>query len=153
MKPRILTLLTLTLLASLLVGAFVVQVFSRPKRARVKGRFYPRTWSEVTPTTWNIELGFAPKRSVEEINASTILLEGLYSPSFDPYDRKNRVVVPFHGYDVIAAAFQKLGHMGLVGPGSYLVYLEVSGKLIDGTPFSTGMSSVIVLFIDEESAP
>jgi len=152
MKPRKLTMLSVTLLASLVLGIFVVDVLSKPPRARVKGRWYPRTWTDGTSVAqpWNIELGFAPPRSVDEINTSTILLEGLYSPSEEPYDRKNRVVVPFDGFDVLAAASHASGHMT---PGSHLIYLEVTGELTDGTPFSTGMSSVIVLFIDNFSPP
>jgi len=152
MKTRTATLLSLTLLASLVIGIFVVEVYSAPKRARVKGRWYPRTWTEGSPVPnpWNIELGFAPKRSVDEIDTSTIRLEGIYKPWKEPYDRKNRVVVPFKGKDVLAAAFLKAGHMT---PGSHLVYLTVTGELKDGTPFSTGMSSVIVLFIDNFPPP
>jgi len=151
MKTKKLTLISLGLLASLVLGLYIVGVYSPPPRARVKGRFYPRTWSEgPVPQPWNVELGFAPKRGVDEIATSTILLEGLYSPSSEPYDRKNRVVVPFDGYDVLAAAILKAGHLT---PGSHLIFLTITGELKDGTPFSTGMSSVIVLFIDDLPPP
>ena len=151
MKAKKLMLIYVTLLVSVILGLYIVGVYSPPPRARVKGRWYPRTWSEgPIAQPWNIELGFAPKRSVDEIDTSTILLEGLYNASSEPYDRKNRVVVPFDGADVIEAAILKAGHLT---PGSHLIYLEVSGELKDGTPFSTGMSSVIVLFIDNLPAP
>ena len=140
-----------------MLGLYVVEVFSAPKRARVKGFFYPRTWSEGTPTPdpWNVDLKFSPPRSVDEIDTSTILLEGLYSPSEEqePYDhpkKQSRMVVPFDGYDVLRAASLKAGHLT---PGSHLVYLEITGQLKDGTPFSTGMSSVIVLYIDDLRHP
>ena len=155
MKPKKLTLLSLTLLVTLLVGAVAVNVFSAPKRARAKGFFYPRTWVQGTPIPdpWNVELKFAPPRSVDEIDTSSILLEGLFSPSAEPYDgvkHKSRIVVPFKGAEVYAAAKQKIGHLT---PGSHLVFLEITGELKDGTPFSTGMSSVIVLFLDNPPPP
>ena len=155
MKTKKLSLITLTLLSLLVLGVFAVEVFSPPPRAKAKGWFYPRTRVEGTPVPqpWNVELKFSPPRGVSEINTATILLEGLFSPSAEPYNHPrvtSRIVVPFDGYDVLWAAQLKVGHMT---PGSHLVYLEITGELTDGTPFTTGMSSVIVLFIDRAAPP
>ena len=150
------TLISLTLLASLVLGVFVVEVFSAGKKAKAKGWFYPRTYTvdNLVPDPWKVELKFAPPLSVDEVDTSTILLEGRYSPSSEPYDRKNKVVVPFYGYDVLEAAITKLSHMGPIVPGSHLVFLEITGLLKDGRPFTTGMSSCIVLFVpDNPIAP
>jgi hypothetical protein len=83
------------------------------------------------------------------------LLEGLYSPISAPYDLPNKqgswIVVPFDGYDVIAALITKVGHMT---PGQgYLVFLEVTGQTIDGKTFSTGSSGAIWLTDPEISPP
>ena len=155
MRSKKLALISLTLLTTLVLGIIAVEVLSPPPTARVKGWFYPRTWVEGTPVPqpWNVELKFAPPRSVDEVNTATILLEGLFSPSAEPYDHPrvtSRIVVPFDGFDVLWAAQMKAGHLT---PGSHLIYLEITGELNDGTPFSTGMSSVIVLFIDDPPPP
>jgi hypothetical protein len=155
MKTWKLTLISLTILASLVLGAFVFEVFSAGKTARVKAWFYPRTYTldNPVPEPWNVELRFAPPRSVDEVDTSTILLEGRYSPSSEPYDRKNVVVVPFDGYDVLEAAILKLVHMGPLTPGSHQVFLEVTGLLKDGTPFNSGMSGCIIVFVPDCPPP
>jgi hypothetical protein len=157
MKAKKLMLISVSLVATIALSALAVQVLSAAKAAKVKGRFYPRTHSidGIPPQPWNVELKFAPPRTIDEIDTSTILLEGLYSPSFapPPYDHpriSSRVVVPFDGYDVLAAAILKVGHMT---PGTHRVVLEITGQLKDGTPFSTGSSAVIVLFVDDASPP
>lgn len=155
MKTKKLTLVSLTILASLVLGIFVVEVLSAPKKARVKAWFYPRTYTLDTPVPqpWNVDLKFAPPRTVDEIDTSTIRLEGRYSPSAEPYDHprvRPRVVVPFDGYDVLEAAILKSGHMT---PGTHLVFLEITGLLKDGTPFSSGSSGCIVLFVPDNPPP
>ena len=158
MKARTITLLSITLLTLMLIGAIVVEVGSAPPRVRVKGKFYPRTWTTGLPDPWICELGFAPKRSVDELNLSTICINGVPISGFDeaPYDRKNRAVLPFRGWDVMAAIMSQImpGHMTPTS-GAHLVTLEVTGELNDEahTPFSTGGSSVVVVFIDDVPAP
>ena len=155
MKSRKLTILSLTLLATLVLTIFVIEVFSPPK-VKAKARFYPRTHTlDTPPATWNADLSFSPKRSADEIDASTIRLEGVaVELAAEPYDhlqKKSRVVVPFHGYDVLWIALLKAGHMA---PGSAnLIFLEVTGQLKDGRPFSTGMSGCIVIFVPELPPP
>lgn len=154
MKTRKLTILSLALLATLVLSIFVIEVFSPPK-VKAKARFYPRTHTlDGPPTTWNAHLSFSPPRSVDEIDTSTIRLEGVYSPSAEPYDlpkKGKRVVVPFDGYDVLTAALLKAGHMA---PGSAnLIFLEITGQLKDGRPFRTGMSGCIVIFVPELPPP
>lgn len=159
MKTWKLTLICLTLITSVMLGIFAVEMGSAGKTARVKGFSYPRTYTldHSVPQPWNIDLKFAPPRGVDEINTSTILLEGLYSPLVKgPYNhpkKRSRVVVPFDGYDVLAVAIAKLSHMGPIVSGSHLVTLEITGLLKDGTPFSTGGSCVIVLFVPDNPYP
>ena len=158
MKTWKLTLIYLTLLVVLSLGILVVEVQPAPPRARAKAYFYPRTFLlDGPPDTWEAWLHFSPKRTAEEINASTILLEGIYPPSADPYDhpKQPKVVVPFDPHDIMDVAILKLYHNGEpLEPGSgYLVTLEITGLLIGGTPFSTGMSGSIVLFIPDLPPP
>ena len=158
MKTLKLTLISLSLLASLILGTFIVEMVFAPPKARAKAFFYPRTYTldNPVPQPWNVDLKFAPPRTVDEIDTSTILLEGRYSPSSEPYDHprvRSRVVVPFDGYDVLEAALIKLVHEGPLVPGSYQVFLEITGQLKDGTPFSTGMSACIVMFVPDFHPP
>ena len=158
MKTWKLTLISLTLLATMVLGVFVTGVFSPAPKAKAKAYFYPRTHTvdNPVPQPWIVDLHFSPPRTVDEIDASTIRLEGLYSPSSEPYNhprKKSRVVVPFDGNDVLEAAILKLVHMGPLVPGSHLVFLEITGQLKDGTPFSTGMSGCIVLFVPDCPPP
>jgi hypothetical protein len=158
MKTRTLTLLSVSLLATLMIGAFVLNAYSGPPRLRAKAYWKPNTYdtTNLPPDTWNVWLHFASSSvDASQLDASSILLEGLYSPISAPYDLPNKqgswIVVPFNGYDVLAAAITKAGHM-TVGE-SYLVFLEVTGQTIDGTPFNTGSSGAIVIFDPEVSPP
>lgn len=158
MKTKILTLISLTILASLLLGAFALNAFSAPPRLRVKAYFKPNTYdtSNPVPQPWNVWLHFASSSvNASQIDESSILLEGLYSPMSAPYDLPNRqgswVAVPFNGYDVLEAALTKIGHM-VPGQG-YLVFLEVTGQTKDGTPFATGGSGCIWVTDPEVSPP
>jgi hypothetical protein len=69
------------------------------------------------------------------INPSTILLEGIYAPESAPYyiGWSTWLVVPFDGYDVLAALLLKGGHMA---PGTYVISLGISAQLYDGTSIS-----------------
>jgi hypothetical protein len=84
------------------------------------------------------------------IDPSTILLEGLYTPSSPPYYSYWGYVLcaPFHGDDVLAALLFKAGHMS---PGQQYVYLTITANLYDGTPISG--SGKITLTIPEPPPP
>ena len=159
MKTRTITFIYIALLATLVLGGiFVGQVLSGPPRLRAKAYWKPNTYdtANLPPDTWNVWLHFASSSvDASQIEASSILLEGTYPSISDPSDLPNKsgawVVVSFDGYDVLAAAITKAGHM-TVGQ-TYLVFLEVTGQLKDGTPFSTGMSGAIVIFDPEISPP
>jgi hypothetical protein len=158
MKPKVLTIISLSILATLLLGAFALNAFSAPPRLRAKAYWKPNTYDTANPppNPWNVWLHFASSSvNASQLDASSILLEGIYHPILAPYDLPNKsgswVVVPFDGYDVLTAAITKAGHM--TPGGRYLVFLEVTGTLKDGTPFSTGSSGAIVLFDPEVSPP
>jgi hypothetical protein len=84
------------------------------------------------------------------IDPSTILLEGLYTPSSPPYYSYWGYVLcaPFHGDDVLAALLFKAGHMS---PGQQVVYLVITANLYDGTPISG--SGKITLTVPEPPPP
>ena len=152
MKPKILTLISLTLLASLLIGAFAFTAFAPKPELKLKVKWKPAAYTTDSwaPDPWIAEIFFAPPRPVETINPSTILLEGIYSPSAPPYHSpsKERLEVPFNGWDVVAALYTKAPHMN---PGNYLVWLEITGNLNDGTLFRG--SGCINMTIPEGSPP
>jgi len=150
MKTRKLTLLFLTMLATIMLGAVAVSVLSPPPTLKLKVKWTPRVYElNNNPPTWNAEIYFAPPRPLDEIDVETIQLEGGYTPVSDPYPTvTSRLVVPFDGYDVLDALMPKLPHMA---PGEYRVYLEITGKLFDGTPFSG--SGGINVVVPEPSPP
>jgi len=141
MKTRTLTLLSLSLLATLLIGAFALNVYSA-KELKLKVKWKPASFTGDTwfPNPWLTEIYFAPPRPINQIDPSTILLEGLYSPSGAtyPHPLKDRLVVPFYGGDVVTALVTKAPHMS---PGTYIVFLEITGKLYDGQGFR-GVGSI-----------
>jgi len=148
MKARTTTLLSLALLASLLIGAITITVLSAPsKELKLKVKWTPRIYVYLGSVAdpWNAEVYFAPPRPFDDINASTIRLEGTYEPVDDPYvsEHTSRLVIPFYGGDVVAALLDNGGHLT---PGEYRIYLEITGELYDKTPFSgKGGLNLIVL--------
>jgi hypothetical protein len=158
MKTRTLTIISVALLATMVLGIFVNQALSPAPRLRAKAYFKPNTYdtSNPVPQPWLVWLHFASNDvSASQLDASSILLEGVYAPSGAPYDLPSKsaswVVVPFNGYDVLIAAITKIGHM-TVGQ-SYMVFLTVTGKTIDGTPFDTGSSGAVIIYDPEVSPP
>lgn len=137
MKPKKLTLISLALLVTLLVGAIAIIVVSAPKELKLKVKWTPRNYllDNLAPDPWDAELYFAPPRPLDEIDPETIRLEGIYQPVSAPYlsTKTNRLIVPFDGYEVLGALLLKAGHLA---PGEYRILLEITGQLIDGTPFS-----------------
>jgi len=146
MKPKTLTLISIALLTTLMLGAVAVNVFSAPPELKLKAKWKPATYTmdNNPPDPWNAEIYFAPPRTLTDIDPSTLLLEGLYSPESPPYPHafKDRLVVPFDGYDVLSALLPKLPHLQ---PGTFEIFLEITGRLYDGRSFrGTGSITVTV---------
>ncbi|TET18872.1 hypothetical protein E3J74_08825 [Candidatus Bathyarchaeota archaeon] len=152
MKTRRLTVLSLILLAALLVGAIAINA-TAAKTLKLKVKWKPPDYllDSNPPDPWNAEMWLTGDHDFTEIDPTTIWLEGIYSPEYDPYPSENkpRLVVPFDGYDVLIALMLKVGHM--VPGGEYRVYLEITGELNDGTPFAG--KSGISLLIPENPGP
>lgn len=87
MKPKILTLISLTILATLLIGAFTLNALAPKPELKLKVKWKPAAYTSDSwaPDPWIAEIYFAPPRPVTDINPSTLLLEGMYSPSATPY--------------------------------------------------------------------
>jgi hypothetical protein len=157
MKTKTLTLISIAIITTLVLGTVILNAFSAPPRVRAKAYWKPNTYDTINqiPDPWNVWLHFASSSvDASQLNASSILLEGVYHCVSDPYDLPNKqgswIVVSFNGYDVFAAARAKIGHMT---PGqSYMVFLAVTGALKDGTPFDTGSSGAIIIW-DPETPP
>lgn len=110
----------------------------------------PKTYTLDTtpPQPWNAEIWLTGGHKRHEIDTTTILLEGVYTWKLPPYPAIHgpRLIVPFDGNDVLAAALAKLPHLA---PGTYRIPLEITGKLFDGTPFRG--SDTIRLTVPEAS--
>ena len=138
MKTRTITLISIAILATLMLGAYAFNAFSaKDLKLKVKWRPVYYLLGDPVPPTWNAEIFFAPLRDLNEIDPSTILLEGMYSPSGPAIILRGsppRMAVPFDGNDVIRAVLSKAGHMA---PGyTYHISLTITGNLYGGTPFS-----------------
>lgn len=151
MKTRTVTLISVTLLAILLIGAIAIATLGGAKTLKLKVKFVPRQygWGFPMQNPWNAVIHFVPLppagTSVDQINCSTILLEGIHSPSgtCTPDESGVKLIVPFNGYDVVAAIWSKIGHMS---PGqNFTISLEITGALYNEDAFSgTGKIEYIV---------
>lgn len=146
MKTRRLALLSITILASLLLGAFAVTVLSAPPTLKLKVKWKPASYTldSTAPNPWNAEIYFAPPRPLSDVDTTSLLLEGQYSPSAPPYMHplKDRIIVPFIGDDVVLALLSKLPHYA---PGQFIIFLEISGRLKDGRAFKGSGSITLTL--------
>jgi len=153
MKLSKLTLLSLTLLTTLLLGAVAINVILAPAEIKLKVKWKPVEYlmdSPSPPDPWWAELS-APRINPDDIVTSTILLEGLYSirPTPPPYmTLTGRLAVPFYGGDVLTALLAKAPHLA---PGEYRINLEITGQLDDGTPLRG--SGGITLWVNEIPPP
>jgi len=134
MKPKRLTIISLVLLATILAGTGAIIALSADTvKANVKWDPKSWMWDGTPPSPWNAELMLTGGHGIEEVDATTILLDGLYSPSapISPAPHGPKVMVPFSGWDVKAAIAPKLPeHMGIFIPGRYKIELEISGYLL-----------------------
>jgi len=154
MKPRKITLLSITLLATIMIGAGAILVLSPSvvgANVAWKPKYYALDHGKqcVEAEVW---LKGGHKAQVE-IDQETILLEGEISPWKTPYNKTHgpRLVIPFKGMDVRKIIVEKMLHME---PGRYRVPLEITGFLKEeygGLPFKG--SGVVVVTIPENSPP
>lgn len=132
MKTTKLTLISITILATLLLGAIGINMSSAATTS-LKGEWYNHYYTTGTtpPDPWKLKINlysyYYPGRHWIYLDTSTILLEGLYSPESTPYKVNwgKDLIVPFHGPDVLDALLTKAGHMS---PGIYTIYLTVTAK-------------------------
>jgi hypothetical protein len=134
MKPQRLTLLSTALLATLLIGAFAITTVTAADKA-LSYFWYPYSYAldQAPPEPWTAYIFGVSGSRVRDIDTATIRLAGLYTPTSTKLILFNLIMtVTFHGYDVVQAILVKLPHMG---PGTYKVSLEITGKLKSGTAF------------------
>ena len=156
MKLNKIVIISAAILVTLLAGAIAFNVLAPPQDLKLKAKWRPVTYTlgNPVPHPWRAEIFFAPLRDLNQIDTSTLLLEGIYTPSGTPTLMQSsppRMSVPFDGDDVLRALLSKMGHMG---PGIYHIYLEISGNLkaeYGGTPFSG--SGAIDLVVPDVSPP
>jgi len=128
-------------LVLLLVGAVAFNTLAADKALKLKVKWKPVNYvlDNPPPDPWIAEIYFAPLRDLNEIDTSTLLLEGIYTPSGTPYllsGTPPRLAVPFDGADVLRALLSNAPHMA---PGEYRILLTITGNLkteYGATPFS-----------------
>lgn len=149
MKLNKIVIISAAILVTLLAGVIAFNAFSAPATLKLKVKWRPVTYTlgNPVPDPWNAEIFFAPLRDVNQIDTTTLKLEGIYSPSGTPYliSQTGRLAVPFKGADVIRAVLSKTTHMA---PGIYHIILTITGNLkpeYGGTAFSgTGGIDLVV---------
>ena len=134
MKTSKLLLVSASILAALMLGVVFLQVPAQ-SALTINVAWNPKSymWSDLPPNPFNAELWRQKVQTT--LDPSTILLEGLYSPSAPAYNATHgpRLVVPFNGADVKAALYAKLPtHMGMLIPGTYKIQLVITGQLYTG---------------------
>jgi len=153
-----LTLISITLVATLLLGAFIALQVTAPKPVAINMKFDPNTLDLGAPG-WavklvNVSLWFdTGKYKPEDIDPRTVLIEGVLGPKGGPkrtwivHDwelRKWVLRFQVSGGDLIDLLWSKISHMGIPGP-SATIPLTVTGYLYDGTPFAgTGYMNVLI---------
>jgi len=150
MNFKKLTAISAAAFAILVIAAFFLTSQAAPT---VKGQitWVPNTytWDNPPPNPWIARIGLnLGHKAVTEINQTTLLLAGLYTP-IGPgvnYGNGTKLFVPFSGNDVKAAIGDQLPlHMGILTPGTYWVVLTITGNLYSGLPFTaTGPIQVTI---------
>jgi len=153
MKLSKLTILSITILATLLLGAYAINTIMAPAEIKLKVKWKPVEYilgENLPPDPWWAELS-APRINPDDIVTSTILLEGIYSPRPTPppyITITGRLAVPFYGGNVLDALMVKAPHLA---PGEYRISLEITGELDDGTPLRG--SGGITILVNEIPPP
>jgi hypothetical protein len=146
-KTSKLTLLTIGIIATLLLGTFAITTITAQTEKKLYYFWYPYSYAldQAPPEPWTAYVFGVQQKRVRDINPSTILLEGAFSPKSTKLILFNLImIVTFHGYDVVQAIWFKNPHMA---PGTYKVSLDITGFLKDGTPFR-GSASISVTIAD-----
>jgi len=137
MKMRTIAFLSMTLLATILLGAFFAQTLAQTTLP-INVVFDPKSYTlDGTPPPWNAEIW--RQKIQDRADYATIKLEDLYTAvTVTPAIHGPRLIVNFSGTDVKEAIFAKISHMGILYPGVYNIKLKVSGNLLPaygGDPF------------------
>ncbi len=156
MKPKKLTLISLTLLALILGGALILSFGSTPLIAeQVKIEPKPFDFDNPDGVTVSVKLSVDDVPVVDQINESTVLLEGFIAPT-DTWlaPISNEFVAQFDGETVADWLGIKISHMGLETPRPWVpikVPLKITGLLYDGTPWEG--TGEIKVYLDGPKAP
>lgn len=158
MKPRKLTLISLTLLALLVFGTVVLIISTGQEPLECdQVKLTPKTIDMTNTPSLEVELkltiGEEPDvvTIVDEINASTVQLEGMAAPTdtwvtLDKKGDPDTFVAEFAGSAVKGVIWHLIGHMGLSKPNPdspLTIRLHIAGELNDGTPW-TGSALAVV---------
>lgn len=156
MKLKKLTLISLTLLALILGGALISGFGSTPLIAeQVKIEPKPFDLDNPDGVMVSVKLSVDDVPVVDQINASTVLLEGFIAPTatgFSPVS--NEFVAQFDGEAVADWLSIKISHMGLETPRPWVpikVPLKITGLLYDGTPWEG--TGEIKVYLDGPKPP
>ena len=151
MKPKKLTLISLTLLASLLIGTVLVLSIRGTTLIAEQVKIMPKPLDLENSDTVTVQVKLTRDEVsvVDQINASTVLLEG-YIPSINNWTTTTppNFMAQFDGTTVAQCVISKIIHMGIARPHPWnpvKIPLKITGNLYDGTPWEgTGEAKVYV---------
>lgn len=157
MKPAKLTLISLTLLTLTLGGALIIRFGSSTLIAeQVKIEPKPFDLENSDSLTVSVKLSVDDVPVVDQINASTVLLEGFMTPTATWLTNISKeFVAQFDGDTVRNWVISKITHMGITTPQPWVpikIPLKITGKLYNGTPWE-GTGEVKVYIPDTSSPP
>lgn len=140
MKPKKLTMLSLSLLAILLIGA--AATFLMPVRALLaeQVKFEPKPFELDNPDTViaYVKLSVDDVPIVDQIDPDTVLLEGSIAPfnTWVTSEPPPEFIAEFDGETVADMLISKASHMGLTTPWPWVpikIWVMIAGYLLDGT--------------------
>jgi len=152
MKSTKLTLLHLTLLILLIGGAtFFINYGAGTTliAEQVKIEPKPLDLNNMPPVDFHVKLKIDDTPVVDQINGSTVLVEGVLSPISNWTTKvPPEYVARFDGGDLANIIWNKIDHMGIVTPFPWVpvkVPLTITGLLYDETPWEgTGEAKVLI---------
>ena len=157
MKPRKLTMLSVTLLTILLIGA--TATFLMPARAieTEQVKFEPKPFDLYNggPVIAHIKLSIDDVPVVDQINPDTVMLENMLAPVStwvtepgNPPGAQPELLAEFNGEAVAQMLISKITHMAITTPKPWVprkIWVRITGLLFNGTPWEgTGYLKVYI---------
>lgn len=155
MKPRKLTLISLTLLTLLVFGTVVLIISTgQEPLTPTKVTFIPKHLDAQNTPDLQVQIKLLDAENntlVEEIDNTTVQLQGMLAPTktwveYNKQGKPEMFVAEFAGSGVKGVIWHIIGHMGLIRPNPWVpmpIRLGIAGELYDDTPWAGSAIAVV----------